>query len=261
MKKNLKKAFTQEDGETLVDPREHRPSDVPDSLMNWGSQYLVPMKNDEIKVFKLKDKTIKVRKIMEDMYSGWIEDQYKKIHAFEKLTMPILLTQMQSKLEMYGNEEQRTNEINTTEDERSGGVVVEVESAQQAQEEEEELEEIGAKLSTLKDKIKGIAEEEKQEHQEVIPGKDLNLENPETICPACENSVEDCVCYTGLDKPRVEFDGKKLVIFFKSGWNDEDRLNFKNDIMNRAGRILRERLIKRAGLVLDDIKAGRKDKY
>jgi hypothetical protein len=253
MDKTLKKAFTQEDGETLTDPREHNPSDVPESLMAWGASYLVPMKSDEIKIFKLGDKTIKVRKIMEDLYSGWIEDKYKKIHAFEKLTMPILLTQMQSKLEMYSKESEKSNEINTTDDERSGGVVAEVETKQQALEEEKELTDIGAKLQDLKEKVQEFQEEEQEEHQEIIDGKDLKLESPETICPACENPVEDCVCYTGLDKPRVEFDGKKLTIFFKSGWNEEDRLNFRHDIINRAGRILRERLIKKAGSALDDI--------
>lgn len=240
MDKKLKKAFTQEDGETLTDPREHKPSEVPESLMKWGATHLVPMKTDDIKVFKLGDKTIKVRKIMEDLYSGWIEDKYKKIHGFEKLTMPILLTQMQSKLEMYSKEDEQSNEINTTEEERSGGTVTEIK-----EESKEDAPDIAAKLKDLKEKV--------QEHTEVIPGKDLELENPETTCPACENPVEECVCYTGLDKPRVEFDGKKLTIFFKSGWNEEDRINFKNDIMNRAGRILRERLVKRASSVLDDI--------
>jgi len=44
-----------------------------------------------------------------------------------------------------------------------------------------------------------------------------------------------------LPKPRLEFDGKKVSIFFKSEWSLEDRENFVEDLKRRAGRILKKR--------------------
>jgi len=93
----------------------------------------------------------------------------------------------------------------------------------------------------LEQKLKEM--EAKKDQPEVIHGKDLmaGLSNPEKECEACEQPVDDCICYVGLPKPRLEFDGKKVSIFFKSEWSLQDRENFVEDLKRRAGRILKKR--------------------
>jgi hypothetical protein len=126
--------------------------------------------------------------------------------------LPELLLQLQSKFELYGKE-----------------TIV-----------EEKKPEVEQKLKELQEKV--------QEHEETLSGKELipGIENPQIDCPACERPVKDCVCYTGLPNPRVEFDGKKVTIFFKSAWGEEDRLNFVDDLKRRAGTILDKRRILKA---------------
>jgi hypothetical protein len=93
----------------------------------------------------------------------------------------------------------------------------------------------------LEQKLKEM--EAKKDQPEVIHGKDLmaGLSNPEKECEACEQPVDHCICYVGLPKPRLEFDGKKVSIFFKSEWSLQDRENFVEDLKRRAGRILKKR--------------------
>lgn len=115
---------------------------------------------------------------------------------------------------------------------------------------------IREKLEALRAKVK----------EEVIPAKDLaeGLENPEEECPACESQSEECSCYEGLSRPRLEFDGKKVTIFFKSDWGAEDKDNFKEDLKRRAGIILRKReearsnALVKARKLIDTMRKGKK---
>jgi hypothetical protein len=106
---------------------------------------------------------------------------------------------------------------------------------------DDDKEEAHRQAKELEAKLKEM--ETKKNEPEVISGKDLlpGLSNPEEECEACERSVDKCLCYSGLPTPKIEFDGKKLSIFFKSEWSIQDRENFVEDLKRRAGRILKKR--------------------
>lgn len=106
---------------------------------------------------------------------------------------------------------------------------------------DDDKEEAHKQARELEEKLKEM--ETKKNEPEVISGKDLlhGMSNPEEECEACERPVNNCICYTGLPRPAIEFDGKKVSIFFKSEWSLEDRQNFIEDLKRRAGRILKKR--------------------
>lgn len=118
----------------------------------------------------------------------------------------------------------------------------------QYQEQMKQKPEVLDKINALKARL--------QETKETLTAKDLvaGIENPEKECAACERPAEKCICYFNLPSPRIEFDGKKLSIFFKSEWHEEDRLNFMNDLKRRAGRILLEQRKEKAESTLAEIK-------
>ena len=272
---DVKKSFTQADGESLTDVKSHQAATgpIPKALMDWGSEKLVPMKKDGIEILELNGHIIRVRKLLADLYSGWIEHDGQKIHQFEKVTMPEMLAQLQSKLEMYGKEDQVVAEKKNAEATISAPAKDMVEEheklvnvlehptpenvEEEAQEQKKELAAyrmVDQKLKDLHQKLKGVGSDTQAAVH--IAGKDLvdGLENPEQECSACERPVEDCCCYLGLPKPRVEFDGKKLTIFFKSEWSQEDKENFSTDLKRRAGRILEDRRIEKAKTALSEIR-------
>ena len=242
----LEKTFTHEDGVTMTDPRAHYAAagPIPQALIQWGRQHLISMDHvkDGPKVLELDGKIIRVRKVLEDLYSGWIEKEGSKIHQFEKLGLPELLSQIQSKLELYGREEEAV-----AEDDKKV-VPAEVEQGSITAEEaiEEAIEETGA--SSVREKL--------EELKETVSRKDITegMVSPEKECPACERKASECICYTGLPKPRVEFDGKKVTIFFKSEWNEMDRENFVSDLKKRAGDVLQKRRINEAREILKKLK-------
>jgi hypothetical protein len=236
---DMKKAFLQGDGETLTDPKSHDAAKqgTHPSLMDWGVNNLVPMAIDQQGEFELGGKIIKVRKVLEDLYSGWVEHESKIIHQFEKITLPLVLSQLQSKLELYGKEEAAVSD----KPDDQGSMT--------------EPADISSKIKQLQEKVK--EQVEAYEIKETLTGKDLaaGIENPEKECSACERSSDQCVCYTNLPVPRVEVTPKGINIFFKSEWNEEDILNFKNDLSRRAGLILTKRRFDKAKLALADIQA------
>lgn len=274
---SLKKAFTQADGETMTDPREHQPQSVDSSLLAWGAKKISSMKIDDIGQFEINGRTVKIRKVLHDLYSGWIEYEGQNIHQFEKLTMPALMTQLQSKLELYGKEKEvmadKSKKIeipakDLIEEHKKLIGILESPShkddLEEAKEQRKELadyeqeamspetpdtsEEIVDKIKDLKTKLK--------ETKETVSAKELiaGIEEPQSECPACERMAEKCICYLNLPRPRVEFDGKKLSIFFKNEWHEEDRVNFMNDLKARAGRILLEQRKEQAANVLAEIR-------
>jgi hypothetical protein len=223
----LTKAFTQGDGETLTDPKSHQAAAgaLPPSLMAWGAEKLSPLPVDAIEVLPLDGRIIKVRKVLEDLYSGWIESNGKIIHQFERLTLPLLLSQIQSKLELYGKEDETV-----------------------AQEKTDGETSIGEKLKRLQDAI--------NEQIATISGSELaaGIENPEKDCEACERSADQCVCYLNLPKPRIEVTAKGVTIFFKSEWSEEDQLNFRSDLVRRAGLVLQRKRLEAAKTKLEQLK-------
>jgi hypothetical protein len=201
--------------------------------MDWGTANLMPMPKDTHGIFELGGKTIKIRKVLEDLYTGWIEHASHIIHQFEKLTLPLVLSQLQSKLELYGKEE---TPVAPNESEAKPGDVVAT----------------PAEPISIADKIKELQAEIK----ESITGKELTsgIENPEKDCPACERQSAQCVCYLNLPMPRIEVTPKGVNIFFKSEWQEEDILNFKSDLIRRAGTVLEQRRIQKAREALQKIK-------
>lgn len=245
---NVAKAMMHQDGETMVDSRSHASAagPMPQIMMDWGSKYLVPMKINDVKHLKVGGYVIKVTKKSPDLYAGWVENDANIGHKFERLTMPQLLLQLRSALELYGREQ-----------EMLGTEILHSDHAEEEkQEKKKELTDVGQAISDALEETKDASEADKQAKireklealrskvkEEVIPAKDLaeGLEQPEEECPACESESEECSCYEGLSRPRLEFDGKKVTIFFKSDWGAEDKDNFKDDLKRRAGIILKKR--------------------
>ena len=303
----LKKAFFQNDGETLTNPQTAAlaSSAVVPSVMSWGVEEFKNMAKDEIKVVQYGAATIKVRKLMEDLYSGWIEKNGQKIHEFNRLTLPEMMQQIQSKLEIYKEEDfvvpnkkepmivtpakemveehkklvgvlnspshaddleeakKQGKELQEYKEKlATGGDAVGGETKEEAKEEEVALDSISEKIKRLHEMVDRFKAKEDEEHKEVLPTKDLTagIENPEEECPACERPVDGCICYLGLPKPRVEFDGKKLTIFFKSEWDQDDRENFLTDLKKRAGNVLLRRKMEQARILLSNIKKEIDDK-
>ena len=99
-----------------------------------------------------------------------------------------------------------------------------------------------SELNELEGQIKQVGE--KQEEKVEIPTKDMiaGMLNPEKDCDACERPIQGCVCFTGMPSPRLEFDGRKVTIFFKSEvWDLEAQEAFVMDFKRCAGRILRNK--------------------
>jgi hypothetical protein len=236
---DVKKAFLQGDGETLTDPKSHDAANqaVHPSLMDWGVKNLVPMAIDHQGEFELAGKVIKVRKVLEDLYSGWVEHENKIIHQFEKITLPLVLSQLQSKLELYGKEEDAVSDKPIDPGSVTGPM------------------DIGSKIKELQEKLK--EQLQAVEIKETLSGTDLapGIENPEKECAACERPSDQCVCYLNLPVPRVEVTPKGVNIFFKSEWNEEDIQNFKSDLCRRAGLVLTRRRIESARSAIDSIRS------
>jgi len=241
----LAKTLLQPDKATMSDIKAHAASleAAPKSLLKWGAEKLSSLPKDAIEQTELDGKIIKVRKHDTDLYSGWIESKDGRIlHQFEKITMPELMIQLQSKLELYGREESVVNE--------------------------DSMDGVQSKLTQLRDRIKSYLAEaglepehdDKEEDQKEpapvvegpkpeakvdVPTKDLiaGMLNPEKDCPACENPVDKCSCFTGMPTPRMEIDlkGGKVSIFFKAElWGEESQEAFVEDFKRRAGRLLRK---------------------
>jgi len=105
-------------------------------------------------------------------------------------------------------------------------------------------------LRQIKSEIKELKAAELAETEEkvVVPSKEMlvGVDSPERVCSACEQPSESCSCYLNLPRPRVEFDGRTFTFFFKSQWNEEDRLNFVDDMKKRTGLLLEKSRLKKA---------------
>jgi len=264
---DLQKAFNQPDQSTFTDIKAHAGAIAAThpKLLEWGSKNLSPLPKDAIEHFELDGKAIKVRKHDSDLYSGWVEKNGNKLHAFEKITLPELLVQLQSKLELYGKEEEVTQDIPIKDlvsqlrdlvhpwFEEEGHEIPHHEFTTEPAETKEKLknlkEKIDSKLSPDQEALAHAKAAQEQEpaaeiHAETVPNKDLvpGMLNPEKQCDDCGSTATFCDCYTGLPRPRLEFDGKKVTIFFKSeNWDQESREAFVEDLKRRAGQILKSR--------------------
>ena len=217
-----KQAHLHQDQETLIDQKSHQAalSSVPSSIMNWGIEHLVPMNIDDKKEVTLNGSLVVVRKVSADLYSGWTEKGGSIGHKFERVTMPQLMSQLQSALEIYEKKPEFTE---------MGQVISDLTESHEA----DNHARIREKLETLRAKIR----------KEVLPIKEVLESEQEDSCPACELEVSECSCYSGLPKPIINIDIKagKIQIMFKSEWGMEERENFKDDLKKRAKVLLQKK--------------------
>lgn len=226
------KSFSQGPDQPLTDSVGHVTAlkGLPPELVKFGYEKLSKLPKDAVESIDVKGQTIKVRKHDADLYSGWIEHDGNITHKFERVTMPELMVQIQSKLEMYGQEEPKVEPVK----ELPKPEPVKPES-------KEEAKDLGDKIKELRDKIKEkIGDHPALNDEVVVPGKELDLDGPDA-CSDCGSSRDLCDCFTGLPMPQIRVDQKGVHIFFKSEWQQEERESFVEDLKRRAGRIVRRR--------------------
>lgn len=76
-------------------------SAVKDHVLKYVQSLVEGMKEDEVKEIVIAGKTLTIRKIMNDMYSGKVHEGTDIIHEFDRITIPQLAGQLQSLLELY----------------------------------------------------------------------------------------------------------------------------------------------------------------
>lgn len=76
-------------------------SAVKDHVLKYVTALVSGMKQDEVKNVPIAGKTLTIRKLMNDMYSGKLAEGTDIIHEFDRTTIPQLAGQLQSMLELY----------------------------------------------------------------------------------------------------------------------------------------------------------------
>ena len=245
---SLSKTFLQPDQKTKSDINAHVNSlnSLHPALKAWAQEKLVSLPKDATESIDLAGHKIKVHKYDADLYSGWIvDDEGNKVHQFERLGMPELMAQIQSKLELYGKEEEVT-EIDPADimakikglHDRIREYLGEPELDLDKDPDFMQYSEAAAKIKEVEDSSPKV------EDRVEIPAKELlNQSDEEQHCQACEMPDDSCVCFTGLPKPHIEVDykTKKITILFKSEWDQESRSSFIEDLKERGLKILRAR--------------------
>jgi hypothetical protein len=255
-KSELKKAFLQHDQETKTNLQDHQGAlaTLPKSLMDWGVEKLVPLKKDDLASIDLHDHQVKVRKHDADLYSGWVEKDGHHTHQFEKVTMPELLAQLHSKLELYGKEKEPVSP--TQEDEPDIIKMIEDHMRSRGHEPSpdwlrEDEEEIAphpvkarakAKLAEIKAKPLDPEAPAPIGDSVTLSQKDIahGLNSEESECPDCGSQSTPCACFASFPKPTIEYDLKaqKLTILFKSEWDNEAKASFIEDCKLRTKHFL-----------------------
>lgn len=106
----LLKAYERRDDYTMIDPREFYGAlqTVNKRVMEWVSKATKGMKVNESRQVNLpvEGALLKVRKLANDMYSGWLIDKAGDInHLYDRLTLPALASQIMSIYEVYDPDE------------------------------------------------------------------------------------------------------------------------------------------------------------
>lgn len=76
-------------------------SAVKNHVLKYVTALVSGMKQDEVKNVPIAGKTLTIRKLMDDMYSGKLAEGTDIIHEFDRITIPQLAGQLQSMLELY----------------------------------------------------------------------------------------------------------------------------------------------------------------
>ena len=74
---------------------------VKDHVLQYVMNLVHGMQNEEVREAIIAGRTLNIRKLMQDMYSGKIVLGTDIIHQFDRITIPQLASQLQSLLELY----------------------------------------------------------------------------------------------------------------------------------------------------------------
>lgn len=201
----LLKAYERRDDYTLVDPREFYGAvqSMNKRLMNWLIRIVENMNQGESKTvpMPMEEAKLHIRKLAGDMYSGWLIDKIGNIdHLFDRITLPVLSTQIMSVYEVYDSKQNEKDEI-------------------------DKLNDLHSKIQDLHDKIRGFKDNGEgsiKPQQETIEVQKLS--DPEK-CSDC--GCSDCNCYSYLSKPTVYIEPNgKIKITFDKDWSHMDKSNF-----------------------------------
>lgn len=265
----LLKAFERRDDYTLVDPREYYGAlqVMNEKVMGWVSEASKNLKDGEARDYALPvdGASLKVRKIANDMYSGWIIDKTGDIkHLFDRLTLPALASQIMSVYEVYDKD--RPQDLRSIKDEietinaqlkrhpkdistlterlyslietmsHIEGMATDLAAEQKRTMEVHaehatnvglDLHEIRNKLGELKTSIEAKAAPSPPPSAPEVPENMVTVRRTGTPGPCPDCSCERCNCYLHLTKPTIEIEPTgRITIMFKSDWNPLDKLNY-----------------------------------
>jgi len=74
---------------------------VKDHVLQYVMNLVRDMKDEEVKEVNIAGRTLNIRKLMQDMYSGKIVQGTDIVHQFDRITIPQLASQLQSLLQLY----------------------------------------------------------------------------------------------------------------------------------------------------------------
>ena len=264
---SLLKAFERRDDYSLVDPREYYGAlqTVNKRVLEWLSSAVSEMNDNEVKTIPLpvKGAKVKVRKIMGDMFSGFIIDKTGDIkHLYDRLTLPALASQICAVYEIYTPEKEEKFEESPRSLHSLREEIESINGELKGLKTKKDKDLVGLRLKGLIDNLAGLQEmveghqKEHAGHKEEftsIHGKleELKSKLPTTAPqppvvdepPAMDDKVpvkqvgepgncddcgcKPCKCFLHLPRPTIEIEPNgKVIIFFKSDWSDLDKLNF-----------------------------------
>lgn len=249
MAKDLKKAFERRDDYTLVDPREYY-----GALGTADKDFLSELKGvvDDIPIGSSEDVNIpgqktqlRIRKLANDMYSGWTIDENGDItHLFDRLTLPAVASQIKATQELYEGSEKKEEKESLKEkiknlseevkNHKSDSLAIKMGRLIEKLSHLNELATENTKtINVLKDKM------EKEPSDSVLSKLEylskLSAKCPKKVlvsktgtpdkCEGCGN--EECDCFRHLSKPSIQkSENGKLIIHFGDDYNTHDRINF-----------------------------------
>jgi len=257
--KVLEKTFKQPDLKNLTDDKSHAAAmqSLPENLKEWGAEKLSALPSGAVEHFEIAGHKIKVHKKGTDQYSGWIIDSRTgdQKHEFNDLTMPQLMQQVQSKLDLYSKDAlpvseklpdvgDRLKDLKTKIEDRIATPEAAVEGP------EKSVDMFVDEIDQIEEQLKQFRKEIQDKHGpfpvEEVETIKMNQIAPKTDskCEECGDDVMVCSCFAGFSSPSISIDlaRKKLVVLFKSEWGEEDRSAFMSDLRRRGMAILRKKL-------------------
>jgi ADP-ribose pyrophosphatase YjhB (NUDIX family) len=260
MADKLNKAYERVDGTTLVDPREYYGArqTADGQLLSWIQGVVSGLGIGDSKTVSIPHSSsqVTIRKIQQDMYSGWVSDEQGDIkHKYDRLTLPALVTQIESVEELsVGKEKPQAPAaapaaaapivvVNVPKSDEGATLQNRIKSLEsELSTSGSERQEVASKLNTLIEGIKKLGEivnkpkEEKTDVATKLTSLKEKVENglekayvvdqigQPDVCTAC--SQQACVCFSHLSRPVVQKTDEKVKIVFGKDFNNLDRLSY-----------------------------------